>query len=135
MKDIKIISITGPSGVGKTTLARELLRTHPDWGIVVSITTREPRPSDLRGEYRYISHEEFEEREAREEFIWAAEVHGIRNGTLFASIDEALEQEGAFSYASDSAGHSRSSRIRTRKSVIVLRNSSARGRTQKALAG
>ena len=94
MESIKIITFTGPSGAGKTTIARELLRINSDWKIIVSLTTRKPRASDLPGEYRYSSLEEFLEREACGEFIWTTQVHGIRHGTLLASLDESLEACG-----------------------------------------
>lgn len=53
-----IIAITGPSGVGKTTLSNQLIKKD-DFVTPVHTTTRMPRDDDEKGFYRYINHEEF----------------------------------------------------------------------------
>lgn len=87
----KIITFTGPSGAGKTTIVGELLKRHPEWNMIVSLTSREPRKLDLPGEYRCnVSKDEFLLRYQREEFIWLVSVHGNMYGTLLADIARAL---------------------------------------------
>ncbi len=85
-----ILSITGPSGVGKTTLMHNLLKALPHATPLKSYTTRTPRPSDEPGEYEYVSLEEFERMEQAGEFLWTASAYVNRYGTRKADIDAAL---------------------------------------------
>lgn len=93
-QDVRIITITGPSGVGKTTIVGELLKKSPNWKLIVSLTSRGPRSSDLPGEYRCeVPLDEFLWRDRRGEFIWTENVHGNTYGTLLADIANALKSE------------------------------------------
>lgn len=85
-----ILSITGPSGVGKTTLMHNLLGSLPHAKPLTSYTTRAARPSDEPGEYAYVSLEEFERMEKAGEFLWTASAYVNRYGTRKADIDAAL---------------------------------------------
>ncbi len=54
--------ISGFSGAGKGTIMRELLRTHPEYALSVSVTTRNPRPGETDGvDYHFISQQQFDE--------------------------------------------------------------------------
>ncbi len=58
----KLVVISGPSGVGKGTIVKEVLRRRPDCALSVSCTTRAPRNGEKDGEsYFFISREKFEE--------------------------------------------------------------------------
>ena len=85
-----ILTITGPSGVGKTTLMHNLLKSLPDAKPLISYTTRTARPTDEPGEYAYISQEEFEAMEKAGEFLWTASAYVNRYGTRKSDIDAAL---------------------------------------------
>lgn len=92
----KIITLTGASGAGKTTVAKELLKKKLK--LVTSVTTREPRESDLPGEYRYVTPKEFLAMKEREEFLWPKPdeelpIHGKMYGTTKQDVDEALNAE------------------------------------------
>lgn len=91
---IMIITITGPSGVGKTSIAKKLLELVPKMRLVVSLTTREPRASDLPGEYRCnVPRGEFFRDDGeipQEKFLWVRPAHGNVYGTLRESVDAAL---------------------------------------------
>ncbi len=87
-----ILSITGPSGVGKTTLMHNLLQKIPDAQPLTSYTTREPRPTDEPGEYRYISQEEFDRMARSGAFLWEARTYINRYGTKKDDIDRALNE-------------------------------------------
>jgi guanylate kinase len=66
----KLILVTGPSGVGKTTIAYALLKDMPELERLVTFTTREQRPNEKDGiDYHFISREDFEEK--------------IKNGQMF----------------------------------------------------
>ena len=74
----RMIAAIGPSGAGKTTIARELLRRRSDLGYSVSCTTRKPRVGEVDGkDYYFLSRAEFERRRelekshAEREKYWA----------------------------------------------------------------
>jgi guanylate kinase len=92
----KVFVITGPSGVGKGTLIRELLKRLPDLELSISATTRAPREGEVDGrDYHFLSPEQFEERMRREDFLEYATYSGNSYGTLRTEVERRL-----------SAGHS-----------------------------
>lgn len=93
----KILTFTGASGAGKTTIVKELLKGPEQFYLVTSTTTRSPRPSDLPGEYNYISNEEFELKRKNGSFLWEFPFPGkIRHGTLYESINEVFVSQIPF---------------------------------------
>lgn len=85
------IILSSPSGGGKTTIARELLRRRGDLGYSVSCTTRAPRVGEVEGrDYYFLSRAEFERRREASEFAESAEVHGNMYGTLRSEIERVL---------------------------------------------
>lgn len=85
------IILSAPSGGGKTTIARELLRQRSDLGYSVSCTTRNPRLGEVDGkDYYFLSRAEFERRRDAGEFAESAEVHGNMYGTLRSEIERVL---------------------------------------------
>jgi guanylate kinase len=83
-----VLVVTGPSGAGKGTLIRELLRRVPDLGVTVSATTRDRRPGEQEGrEYWFLTPEEFLARIEAGEFLEHVEyVSGHRYGTLRSEL-------------------------------------------------
>ena len=78
-----IFCISGPSGVGKGTIVKELMRLDPELAISVSCTTRDPRPGEQNGvHYFFITHEEFLQKLGRGEFLEYDEHFGNYYGTL-----------------------------------------------------
>ncbi|MCC5599662.1 guanylate kinase [Nostoc favosum] len=78
----RLIVLTGPSGVGKGTLMRSLLKRHPELYYSVSVTTRSPRPGEIDGkDYYFISRSKFEQLLAEGEFLEWAEFAGNYYGT------------------------------------------------------
>ena len=86
-----LVVISGPSGVGKGTVAREVLLRDPLTRFSVSATTRLPRPGEIDGEsYYFLSEEEFLLRRAQREFLEWAQVFGNYYGTLHSEVDRLL---------------------------------------------
>ena len=91
--DLLLLIVCSPSGAGKTTLTRELLRTFPSLTFSVSCTTRKPRSAEVDGrDYFFIDRPEFERRVATGAFIEWAEVHGNLYGTSISELTRAREQ-------------------------------------------
>ncbi|MBM3272393.1 hypothetical protein FJY94_03925 [Candidatus Kaiserbacteria bacterium] len=86
-----ILTITGASAAGKTTLAAGICRSRNDASLLGSVTTRAARATDLPNEYACVSHTEFERYVLDDAFIWHIGVHGHRYGTLRSRIDETLD--------------------------------------------
>jgi guanylate kinase len=84
-----ILVITAPSGAGKTTILRELLKIFPDLNFSVSAATRKKRDNETEGkDYYFISEEEFRSKINNDEFVEWEEVHGNYYGTLKSEIEK-----------------------------------------------
>ncbi|KAL2758960.1 hypothetical protein ACRALDRAFT_1062050 [Sodiomyces alcalophilus JCM 7366] len=81
--DRRPIVISGPSGVGKSTLCKKLLAAHPGtFAITVSHTTRAPRAGEAEGiTYYYVSRDTFESLIKKDTFIEYTEFNGNLYGT------------------------------------------------------
>jgi len=88
----KVFVITGPSGVGKGTLIRELLQRVPDLELSVSATTRAPREGEENGrDYHFLTPEQFEQRVEEKDFLEFATYSGNRYGTLRSEVERCLD--------------------------------------------
>ncbi len=91
-KNGKVVIISGPSGVGKSTVCKELVRQIGAF-LSVSSTTRPQSESEVDGEdYRFISEEEFQKRVENGDFLEHAEVFGNRYGTPRKEVEQALAE-------------------------------------------
>ena len=89
----RLIVLAGPSGVGKSSVVRELRTLLPDLFFSVSATTRDPRAGEIDGvDYRFVGPEGFDTMIARGELLEWAEIHGglQRSGTPRAPVEDAL---------------------------------------------
>lgn len=83
--------ISGPSGVGKSTVVRKLLVLSPKLKLSLSATTRPPRPNEKHKEdYLFLTQEDFFDRANKDEFIEWAQVHGHYYGTPKSYVEEQL---------------------------------------------
>lgn len=77
-----LLIISGPSGVGKTTITRGVERSIADAVFSVSWTTRARTPADVEGvDYHFVTDEEFEQMKARGGFLETAGIYGKKYGT------------------------------------------------------
>ena len=84
--------LSSPSGGGKTTIAKELLKRRIDMGYSVSCTTRPARPGEVEArDYYFLTPIEFEAARFRGDFAESAEVHGRLYGTLRREVDRVLD--------------------------------------------
>lgn len=87
----KLVVVSGPGGVGKSTITKEL-RKHPEIWVSVSATTRAPREGERNGvDYFFISNEEFERRVKNREFLEWAQFAGNKYGTPADEVRKQLE--------------------------------------------
>ena len=92
MKKGKLIVLSAPSGTGKTTITKELLKKNPEWKFSVSATTRPPRDGETDGvDYIFMSKEKFEHYVKFGDFLEWEFVHGNRYGTLTDPLYETLD--------------------------------------------
>ncbi|WP_088894171.1 guanylate kinase [Leptolyngbya ohadii] len=89
----RLIVLTGPSGVGKGTIMKALLKRHSDLYLSVSATTRQPRPGEIDGQhYQFVSRIEFERMVAQGELLEWAEFAGNYYGTPRRPVEEKIRQ-------------------------------------------
>ena len=89
----KTFIISGPSGVGKSTVLSALLEKRKNLYFSVSATTRDPRPGELDGiHYHFIDAESFRKWIAMDQFLEYAEYVGNFYGTPKRYVDEAMAQ-------------------------------------------
>lgn len=87
------VVISGPSGVGKSTLVGNVRKILPDLSFSVSCTTRPPRAGETDGrEYYFLSPEAFEEKVQKGEFLEYAGIFNRRYGTLKSEVLHRVEQ-------------------------------------------
>ena len=88
----KMFIFTAPSGAGKTTIVRHLLKQYDFLDFSVSATTRDRRPHEVDGkDYYFMSREEFDKKVEADEFIEWEEVYEDRYGTLKSEVDRVWE--------------------------------------------
>lgn len=92
-KEGKMFIFTAPSGAGKTTIVRHLLKTYDFLDFSISATTREKRDYEIDGkDYYFLTPEEFRTRVANDEFIEWEEVYDDQfYGTLKSEVDRVWE--------------------------------------------
>lgn len=88
----RLTVLSGPSGVGKSTVVAHMRKEHPEVWLSVSATTRKPRPGEQHGvHYFFVSDDEMDKLIANGELLEWAEFAGNRYGTPRAAVQERLE--------------------------------------------
>ncbi|MDX2597195.1 MULTISPECIES: guanylate kinase [Streptomyces] len=88
----RLTVLSGPSGVGKSTVVAHMRKEHPEVWLSVSATTRKPRPGEQHGvHYFFVTDDEMDKLIANGELLEWAEFAGNRYGTPRAAVLERLE--------------------------------------------
>jgi guanylate kinase len=87
-----ILVLSGPSGVGKTTIAKRLMRDRPALSFSISHTTRAPRGQERDGvDYHFVDESTFAVMVAADEFAEFADVFEHRYGTAHSTLEAIME--------------------------------------------
>tara|TARA_B100000953_G_C17933110_1_gene394504 strand:+ start:116 stop:697 length:582 start_codon:yes stop_codon:yes gene_type:complete len=105
MKNGLLVILAAPSGTGKSTICRKLIKNNKDWIFSISVTTRIPRDEEIDGEdYTFISNTEFEHFAKFGDFLEWEIVHGNKYGTLWSSVEGALDNKKVMIFDIDVKG-------------------------------
>lgn len=86
----KLVVLSGPGGVGKSTIAA-YIRKHGTFWVSISSTTRKPRPNEKDGiDYFFVSESEFDQEIEKNHFLEWAEFAGARYGTPRDAVEQKL---------------------------------------------
>jgi len=86
----KLVVLSGPGGVGKSTIAA-YVRKHESFWVSVSSTTRKPRMNEKNGvDYFFLTEQEFDEEISRDHFLEWAHFAGARYGTPREPVEKVL---------------------------------------------
>ena len=116
----KLIVLSGPGGVGKSTVAKEL-RKNSKFYVSVSATTREPRHNEQDSvDYFFVSDEEFELRKSNNEFLEWAEFAGAKYATPKVQVEEALARGENVMLEIDIAGAEQVRKVSSEAILVFL---------------
>ena len=87
-----LIVLSAPSGTGKTTICKELLKRNKNWKFSVSATTRPPRDGEVDGkDYIFMSNQKFDHYAKFGDFLEWEWVHGNKYGTLVEELEDVID--------------------------------------------
>ncbi|MEK8071689.1 guanylate kinase [Rhodococcoides navarretei] len=118
----RLVVLSGPSGVGKSSVVRLVRSALPELVFSVSVTTRSPRPGEVDGQdYHFVSADEFDRMIADGELLEWASIHGglQRSGTPAAPVEAALEAGSPVLLELDLAG-ARAVRVSKPEALLVF---------------
>jgi guanylate kinase len=131
----RLTVLSGPSAVGKSTVAARLRSQCPWIWQSVSVTTRPPRPGEMDGrEYFFVTEQEFETMAARGELLESARFAGNRYGTPRAPVQQRLDQGKPALLEIDVAG-ARQVRAAVPGALLIFMAPPSWGELERRLAG
>jgi guanylate kinase len=117
----RLTVLSGPSGVGKSTVVAELSRTWPQIWVSVSVTTRRPRPGEVEGrQYHFVDDDEFDRLIASGALLEWARFAGYRYGTPREPLNAKLEAGVACLLEIDLAGARQVKRVAPDARLVFL---------------
>jgi guanylate kinase len=134
-KEGLLFVVSGPSGTGKTTLCRAMLKIFPRLHFSVSYTTRPRRAGDVNGkDYYFVSTEEFQKMINRDGFAEWAEIYGQRYGTSKKILEKVREEGRDIILAIDGQG-ARQLRDKDLRGIFIFILPPSRAELERRLAG
>ncbi len=131
-----LIVLSAPSGGGKSTVARHLMRNIPNLEFSISATTRKKRPREVEGkDYYFISKEEFEKKIEAGELVEYEEIFGNYYGTLKSTVDKALKENRLLLFDIDVKGALSIKKLYPKKSLLVFLSPPSLGELERRLKG
>ena len=122
----RVFILSGPSGVGKSSLISKIRERFPDVRLAVSATTRAPRPGEVDGvHYAFVARAAFEEGVRRGDFLEWAEVHGNLYGTPKRAVEPLAAQGLTVLLDIDVQGFRNVRRVRPETPAIFVAPTSA----------
>jgi len=116
----KLLVLSGPGGVGKSTVAKEL-RKEANFYVSVSATTRKPRHNEHEGiDYFFVTDDQFEARKAAGDFLEWAEFAGAKYATPKSQVEDALALGKNVLLEIDIAGAEQVRKVSTEAILIFL---------------
>ena len=105
MKSGLLVILAAPSGTGKSTICKRLIKNNKNWNFSISATTRKQREGEIDDkDYKFISNTEFEHFVRFGDFLEWEIVHGNKYGTLWESVEEALDNNKVMIFDIDVKG-------------------------------
>lgn len=89
----KLFAFSAPSGAGKTTIVRSILKAYPEFVFSVSATTRKKRNEEINGkDYFFLTEDEFKKKIEDNEFVEWERFYDYYYGTLKSFVEDNLEK-------------------------------------------
>ncbi len=116
-----LVVVSSPSGTGKTTICKKILKRHPEYQKSVSFTTRKRRKGEVNGkDYHFVDKKEFEKMIKRKGFAEWAFVYGNYYGTSKKEIERAKNQKKTLIMVLDCQGASAIKRLYPESVLIFM---------------
>ncbi|HRE42109.1 MAG TPA: guanylate kinase [Ignavibacteria bacterium] len=117
-----LIVISAPSGAGKTTIVKEILKKYPDLNFSISATTRKKRENEIEGkDYYFLSNSEFENKIKNDELIEFEKLYNnCYYGTLKSVVDENLNSGKHLIFDIDVNGALNLKKIYKEKAITIF---------------
>lgn len=115
---------SAPSGSGKTTIVKEILKEYPEFMFSISATTRTKRENETdKKDYFFITKEEFEEKIRNDEFVEYELIYDNNYyGTLKSEVDKCISEGKSMLFDMDVKGALSIKRIYKDKAVLIFVN-------------
>lgn len=137
MSNGKCIIFSAPSGAGKTSIVKHLLKTRNDLEFSISACTREKRSNEVEGEdYYFLAPEEFKKKIAAGEFVeWEEVYHGHYYGTLKSEIERIWNEGKNVIFDVDVLGGLSLTKYFKEKALAIFVRAPSMGELEKRLRG